>query len=182
LLGDLLKEVLQKEPCPTSSTLQVAFADFQQQRRPRTKVLLNGASSLQALEALENPWLEFITLKVMGKMSIDKMAPIFAEFHSPGHILRYLPEPSRRGVIARDADIVATPGQRSLPATILWATIIAATASLSLFAFRYSSYGSQNVVLGNMLQLYTFMIRAVVTVLWTVESYRPGLFSGPLHR
>ncbi|KAJ5440513.1 Monooxygenase FAD-binding [Penicillium cf. griseofulvum] len=181
LLGDLLKEALQTEPCPTSATLQVAFADFQQQRRPRTKFLLEGASGLQALEALENPFLKLMALKVVGKMSVDQLAPLFAECHSPGHILRYLPEPSHRGVVARDADIAATPDQRALPATILWATIIAATASLSLFAVRYISLGSQNAVLGNMLQFYTFIIRAVVNVLWTVESYRPGLFSGPLH-
>ncbi|RHZ67165.1 uncharacterized protein CDV56_109190 [Aspergillus thermomutatus] len=179
LLGDLLKEAFHKDPRPMSTTIQARFADFQKKRRPRTVLLRDGASSLQALEALESPLLQFIALRV--KMSIDKLASRFAEICSPGHILRYLPEPSRKGVVARDDDIVARPRNRSLPATVGWVTIMASIVGLSLFAAKHKRLEDETGVLGDMLQLYAFMLTVAVNALWTVESYRPGFFLGPLH-
>jgi hypothetical protein len=86
-------------------------------------LLRDGASSLQALEALETPLMELMAPRVMRKMSSDKLVPIFAEICSPCHILRYPPEPSRKGVVARDEDIVAKPSKRGLPGTIVWVAI-----------------------------------------------------------
>ncbi|RHZ50362.1 hypothetical protein CDV55_100612 [Aspergillus turcosus] len=185
LLGDLLKEALHKDPHPMTTTIEAAFADFQRKRRPRTKLLQDGARSLQAVEALENPFLEFMALRVMGKMSIDKLAPTFAEVCSPGHILRYLPGPSRRGVVARDEDIVAKPSQRALSATVVWVSIMASTVGLSLFAGRHGRIQDETGTLSDMLvlllQLYTFMLTVAVNTLWTVESYRPSCLLGPMH-
>ncbi|KAF7183628.1 hypothetical protein CNMCM7691_003907 [Aspergillus felis] len=181
LLGDLLKEALDKNSRPTSSTIQAGFAEFERKRRPRTKLLRDGASFLQSLEALETPLLEFMALNVMGKMSSDQLALIFAGVCSPCHILRYLPEPSRKGVVARDEDIVAKPSQRRLPATVVWVAILASIAGLSLLAPRHKRLESEREVVSDVLQLYTLMLTAAVNVLWTVESYRPSFLFGPLH-
>ncbi|KAJ6072057.1 Monooxygenase FAD-binding [Penicillium canescens] len=181
LLGDILKEAVQNDIRPNNSAILAGLAKFQQQRRPRTNLLRQGASSLQALEALENPLLEFMALKVIGKMSIDKLAPKFAEIYSPGHVLKYLPGPSLGGIVARDKDISAKPSQRSLHATVLWGTIMAFILSLRVLIAAYTSPGDELGAIGDRLQIYNFISTVAVNALWTVESYRPGSFFGPMY-
>ncbi|CAG8178090.1 unnamed protein product [Penicillium salamii] len=181
LLGDILREALQTDSHPDISMILAGFANFQKQRRPRTDLLRDGASSLQALEALENPLLEFMALKIMGKMSIDKLAPRFAEMCSPGHFLKYLPAPSHRGVVTPDQDIIAKPSQRSLYATALWSSGIATMICLAVLAAVYMSPGNGMDVFSDKVQVYNVMSTISVTALWTVESYRPGFFFGPMY-
>lgn len=158
------------------------YANFQEQRRPRTDSLRDGASSRQALEALENPFLEFMALNIMGKMSIDKLAPIFAEMCSPGHFLKHLPAPSHRGVVTPEQDIIAKPSQRSLHATAFWSFGMAAMICLAALAAVYTSAGNRMDVFSDKFQVYNAMSTISVTALWTVESYRPGFFFGPMYR
>ena len=131
---------------------------------------------------MENPLLEFMALKVMGKMSLDALAPKFAEIHSPGHVLKYLTGPSLGGVVARDKDISAKPSQRSLHATVLWSTIMASILSLRVLAAAYTSPGDELGAIGNRFLIYNFISTVAVNALWTVESYRPGFFFGPMYR
>ncbi|CAG7984872.1 unnamed protein product [Penicillium salamii] len=181
LLGDILREALETDSHPDISMILAGYANFQEQRRPRTDSLRDGASSRQALEALENPFLEFMALNIMGKMSIDKLAPIFAEMCSPGHFLKHLPAPSHRGVVTPEQDIIAKPSQRSLHATAFWSFGMAAMICLAALAAVYTSAGNRMDVFSDKFQVYNAMSTISVTALWTVESYRPGFFFGPMY-
>lgn len=178
-----MREALQTETCPDISKVLAGFAEFQQQRRPRAQLLRQGASSLQALEALENPLLKFMALNIVGKISIDRLALRFAEMCSPGHILKYLPAPSRGGVVAPDQDLGVRPIKRPLRATVLWGVVMASILCLAALAAAYTSPENEMDVFSDYLQqVYSYMSTVAVNTLWTVESYRSGFFFGPMHR
>lgn len=113
MLGDLLKETLNRNPQPTNDMIHTQFIHFQEERKPRAQLFVDGSHWLQRLEALENPFLKFMALNIISKQELDQMAPILASMYSPRHILKYLPRPSREGVVARDCDVVANPRQLS---------------------------------------------------------------------
>jgi len=137
LLGDLLREALDRNSRPTNETIFEQLTHFQEERKPSTKILVDGAHSLQSLEALETPFLEFLQTKVIAKGGVDKLASVMAAAHSPGHTLKYLPKPSRAGVVARDIEVVARPRQRSSVATGFWITLFLLVASCRLSVSRY---------------------------------------------
>lgn len=181
LLGDLLKEALDKNPCPTNETIHAQFTYFQEERKPRTKILVDGAHSLQSLEALETPLLEFIQTKFIAKGGVDKVAFAMAAAHSPGHILKYLPRPSKEGVVARDIEVVARPGQRSSVATGFWIMLFFLIACLPLGIGQSVSMGSVTALHDSLLN-YTLVFTMGINALWTLESHRPGLSGGYLGR
>ncbi|KAF7591723.1 hypothetical protein BBP40_001167 [Aspergillus hancockii] len=180
LLADLLKDMLEMGSQLTSNRIQSAYSHFERQRRPRAKSLMDMAHLIQRFDALENPFLEFLNLRVMSKARTETIAGNFVEFSSPGHMLKYLPRSSRGGLVALERDVVAQPGQRSTTATLLWAGLMLLIAGL--IAITCQDYKSGNADPGASSRLYTLMITITVNGMWTIESYRTGVFGGPLCR
>lgn len=181
MLGDLLKEALDRSPQPPNELIRAQFTQFQEERRYRTKLLADGAHSLQRLEALENPVLEFVALKIASKQGLDKVAPMFATMYSPGHILKYLPRLSQEGVVARDSDVIAKPRQRSYSSTAVWTILTLIVACFSVNTGQSPSTEGTAAVSDPMSD-YTFVCMMAINGLWMVESHRPGLSGGLLCR
>lgn len=174
LLGDLLKEALDNSPRPANETIHAKLAYFQEERKPRTKILVDGAHALQRLEALENPFLEFLQKKVIAKTEVDQLAAVMAATHCPGHTLKYLPKPSREGVVARDVEVVARPRDRSSVATAFWIILVLLVAGATIVLGQSVSMGTATVLRDSLLD-YTLVTTMGINALWTIESHRPGL-------
>lgn len=174
LLGDLLKEALDNNTQPTNETIHPQLAYFQEERKPRTKILVDGAHALQRLEALENPFLEFLQKKVIAKGDVDQLAAVMAATHCPGHTLKYLPKPSREGVVARDVEVVARPRERSSVVTAFWIVLVLLVAGVSMVVGQTFSLGTVTVLRDSLLD-YTLVSAIGINALWTIESHRPGL-------
>lgn len=181
LLGDLFKEALDNNPCPTNETLHAQLTYFQEERKPRTKILVDGAHALQRLEALENPFLEFLLTKVIAKTEVDQLAAVMAATHCPGHTLKYLPKPSREGVVTRDVEVVARPRERSSVTTALWIILVLLIACLSLVTGKFFGVGT-TTALHDSLSDYNLVSTMGINALWTIESHRPGLSGEYLSR
>lgn len=181
LLGDLLKEALDNDPRPTNENIHAQFNHFQEERKPRARILVDGAHALQRLEALENPFLEFLQKNVIAKGEIDQLAAVMAATHCPGHILKYLPKPSREGVVARDVEVVARPRERSSIATAFWIILVLLVAGVSFALGQSVSMGTATVLHDSLLD-YTLVTTMGVNALWTIESYRPCFSGGYLRR
>lgn len=182
MLGDLLKETLDNDPQPTDEKIRIAFSKFQQERVPETARLTEAGHLLQSLEALENPILRFLNLKVMCKMPLEKVIPILVpDIHSSGSFLQYLPRPSRLGLIALDRDVIARPRERPFTATVFWGIsmlLIACLGSVTSWYYRPTrTPGPMDLP-----QLYTLASTIAVNSLWTIESHRLGQILGPLCR
>lgn len=181
MLGDLLKEALDWSPQPANKLMRAQFTQFQEERKYRTKLLADGAHSLQRLEALETPFLEFVALKIASKQGLDKMAPMLAAMCSPGHILKYLPKPLHEGVVARDSDVIAKPRQRSSSSTAFWTILTLIVACFSVNTGQPPSTEGTAAVSDPMSD-YIFVCMMAINGLWMVESHRPGLSGGLLCR
>ncbi|PLB47722.1 FAD/NAD(P)-binding domain-containing protein [Aspergillus steynii IBT 23096] len=180
LLADLVKKMLMKGSKPTNDQLNSAFSHFERERRPRAEKLMDGARFLQKFDALENPFLEFLNLHVMSKLGVDKFITNFVEICSPSHALRYLPPPSRRGVVALDQDVIARPKDRSPTATKLWSGFMIAMAAL--FVIGYRCFQPLTTGLEVTSNLSTLSITITINTMWTIESYRSVMLGGPLFR
>lgn len=179
LLADLFKEMLDTSAKPTNDQIQAAFSYFERERRPRAEKLMKGAQTIQKIEALENPFLQFLNLHIIPKLGVDKIMLHFAEMGSPGHVLRYLPLPSRGGILMPDQHVIARPRDRSPTATRLWAGLILGIAALFI-GYQYSR--SKHTGLGPQSGLYILVTTIAFNTMWTIESYRLGAFGGPLYR
>ena len=182
MLGDLLKETLDNDPHPADEKIRIAFSKFQRERVPRAAVLKEKGRLLQSVEALENPVLEFLNLKITCKMPLGKAVPmIIADAHTSGYFLQYLPRPSRLGRVALDQDVIARPRERSSTATVFWTISMLLIACLSLATSRY--YRSTRIAGPmNLPQIYTLASTIAVNALWIIESHRLGQVLGPLCR
>lgn len=182
MLGDLLKETLDNNPQPTDEKFRIAFSKFQRERVPRAAVLTKKGRLLQSLEALENPVLEFLNLKITCKMPLSKVIPmIVADMHTSGYFLQYLPRPSRLGRVALDQDIIASPRERPSTATVSWTLSMFLIACLNSVISRY--YRSTRMTGPvNLPQVYELASIIAVNALWTIESHRMGQVFGPLCR
>ena len=182
MLGDLLKEILDNDPQPTNEKIRIAFSKFQRERVPRAAVLTEKGRLLQSLEALENPVLEFLNLKITCKMPLSKAIPmIVADVHTSGYFLQYLPRPSRLGRVALDQDIIASPRERPSTATVFWTlSMLLIACPNSVISRYYRSTRTTGPV--NLPQVYAFASIIAVNSLWTIESHRLGQVLGPLCR
>ena len=182
MLGDLLKETLDNDPHPTDEKIRIAFSKFQEERISRAAMLTEKSRLLQSVEALENPVLEFLNLKITCKMPLDKAIPmIIADAHTSGYFLQYLPRPPRLGRIALDQDVIARPRERPFTATVFWIISVFLIACLSLVTSRY--YKSMRMTGPVSLpQIYALASTIAVNGLWTIESHRMGQALGPLCR
>lgn len=181
LLADLLKGALDKISQPEDSIIYGIFSDFQNERRPRTRLLMESTRKLQRMEMLDNRFLMVLQLKITSKMGIKNMAPLVARSSTPGRTLRYLPQRYRTGLIALDEKVITNPHIRSSAATALWVGLMLFIALSSAVLSRLLNDGKTNDesgLFGGYISLAVFAFNG----LWVVESYRPGLLFSPLFR
>jgi hypothetical protein len=177
LLGDLIKNALGKSLQPTDKMLHTAFFTYQECTKSRAPSQIDDAHRVQSLAALENPILKFMSLKLLKRVTADKLALGVAVDFSTGHSMRYLPQPPRRGMVPLNKDVVANPGHRPVSSTVLWIILMLGMVFLGAFWPKHQTAGK-----GQPIQVYTRVTLTTVCGLWTVESYRPGFFGTPLCR
>ncbi|PLB46223.1 FAD/NAD(P)-binding domain-containing protein [Aspergillus steynii IBT 23096] len=171
LLGDLLKEAVDQNLCPTTAALEAQFSRLLEERRPKAETLIAQAHSLQGVEALENPFLRFVTLSGGAARIV----------YTSGHTLRYMPEPSKKGEIPRDKELRILPNRRPDSLTAFWTGLMLSMACINFFTSGFG-IGEGNENLSNLIYFDTLVTASAVSILWTIESWRPMSLIGPLAR
>lgn len=183
LLADLLKSELKQSPQIDDQTINRILTTYQETRRERTTLLMESTKQMQQMEVLDNPWLEFLQLKVLRIMNEQHIGPGLAASSTPGLSLKHLPPTHKKGIVLPNEEVRVKPQTRSTISTRFWAGLMLLLAAMSpilsyfleLRDIPYSGHSSA-------LNFYLAMSTLAISAFWVVESYRPSLLFSPLLR
>lgn len=180
-LSDLLYEALQKQSHPDNSAIEEIFTRFQRRRKPRTREAMETTKKMQRMECLETQFLKFLMLNVIGKMGLEAIAPQLAQSASPSHVLKYVAENRRKGLVLLEKEVTVEPRNRPVYATVLEAVAMLCIALVSGVVPRYYDL-KEGEVGSEMVRLYISVATIAINGLWVVESHRRALLISPLFR
>ena len=113
-LADQLRELTFHGSITSHNTLQTTFAEFQKVRRPRAESFLQSTNLLVRLESLDDPFLEYLFVACFqqaprGSFIVSSFRNMYTR-----SIIKYLPTPSKCGVLPFEDEIQICPRTRSL--------------------------------------------------------------------
>ena len=196
-LADQLRELTLHGGIPSYSTLQTRFAEFQKIRRPRVESFLRSTNLLVRLESLDNALLEYLSLHVISKLPEEAVLSLLAEACTPGVSSKYLPAPSRHGVLPFEDEVQIFPGTRSIKSTVLWMLVFVCTSAarfifsrdaqlacceISDMAWNPAGQKVPTRPFPSSLQVYFAISVVAMNGLWCLESYRNQLILRPISR
>lgn len=203
-LANQLKKLTNGSGVITDEKLQVAFVQLQEDQRPKAEVRLNGGRILARLECLDNALFKFLMLHVVGKLSAESTLPLITETCSSSVRLKYLPPPSRQGIVPFEDEVEICPRKRKPSATVSWMLVFCLIGSVRFIPFqnfgvegkalsawlpmclrRPERYSAEDAVSNTMLSLLqTYFAASTLTMngLWCLESYRNQFSLSPIGR
>lgn len=147
------------------------------------------ASLMQRMEALETPLLKFIQLRIAAKTSIGVFINSLAQWFAPAVRLKYLPLPSRLGLLPFNDEVKIKPKSRPKPANAVWVLMLALLILVHYpLIHQESSTTSGLPALENVKKywgitdgpkrsrLYFNISMTAVTTIMCIESYRQYFF------
>ncbi|KAJ9363500.1 hypothetical protein C8Q69DRAFT_178943 [Paecilomyces variotii] len=182
-LANVLAEGLQKEPDPSQDSITEMFRRFQNSREE----IVRGASAqgheVQKMQMLDGPIPKFLQLVVIPKLPAGFMISETASRFSAGQRFAALPVPSIPTSWGFDDEIRMRPQQRAGTHTLLFVLGLLLTFLISRLG---SVFGESlpkpdlNHSLQQNAQVYSSLYPLVLSVIWTIESYRVGSTMTPL--
>ncbi|KAL5338369.1 hypothetical protein BJX70DRAFT_366896 [Aspergillus crustosus] len=183
-LANHLKELLQTDPTPTDYQLKDLFHKLQEERRPRTEHLTQGARGLAQLESFGSPLLKYIMLHVFPKVPGENLLAGVGESMTQGDALRYLPLPARsKGLVPFDDEVLINTSIRSNKASYAWICLFVLIGSLRYtlpVLFPALSLPTISDHTPSSLQNWTTGSYFAISVFWLIESYRSSFSLTPI--
>jgi hypothetical protein len=182
-LANKLKDLLiQPDVSPDEGSLQTAFRNYQESRETQTKMIADMASMMQRMEALDKPILKYIQLHVVPTMGTAAVINSLSQWYPVSTPLKYLPLPSRRGLLPCEYEVKIKPKTRSNLVNAVWILMLVlvvlfhyplhqrSTPAIPVSEDTGSSKEPQFVQLA---QLHFHASVAIVNTIICIESYRP---------
>lgn len=203
-LANQLKGLASGSGAITDEKLQAAFAQLQENQRPKAEVRLDGGRTLARLECLENALFKFLMLHVIGKLPAESVLSFIADTCSTSVCLKYLPAPSRQGLVPFEDEVDICPRKRKTWLTVFWMLLFFLVGSVQFVPFQnlevggreltawlpmclrrpeeYSAQGVVSSTVPSLLQAYFAASALAMNGLWCLESYRNQFSLSPIGR
>ncbi|KAL5041281.1 hypothetical protein BDW71DRAFT_192104 [Aspergillus fruticulosus] len=182
-LANRLKEVLENSKRPTDSQLRDIFQKLQEERRPRTDLLTNGASKLAHLEMFSTPLLKLIMLHLYPLVPGENILASLSESMVQSEPLNYLPLPPRsKKLVPFDDEIRIKTKDRSTTVSYSWIFVFFLIASLQFMLPIQAGLPistAQPTLLSAWIG-YEHASYIAVNAFWAIESYRSAFSLGPI--
>ena len=92
---NLLHDLLQKDPHPSTAKLSSLFLAFEEKHRPRSTLVVNLSGQITRYEAQDSWFLKFASRHIIPYVSDKIKANTYCNFSRGGPYLQFLPLPDR---------------------------------------------------------------------------------------
>lgn len=188
-MANRLKDLLQTTQSPIESEIESIFHHLQEERRPRTQILTDGARGLAHMESFGTSLLKLIMLHLFPRVPGENILASIGESMTQGEPLKYLPLPARsKRLLPYDEEVQATPRYRSTAASYAWICLFIFTGSLrfilpAILPNEVPSLTPEGPTRPHFLHTWNPYIEDTyfaITAFWTIESYRSAFSLGPI--